>query len=156
MYSNAGGARLSEKCSRVFARVRRDAAQFAFLIEMPSIVQLRHVAEVNAGDGANPSPLESFHRRRHELAGWREKNGRIHFGGKIAEIGARSCRAHLFSLADVILAASYDLNFVTAMKRELKDDPGRAAEPDEKQSPFLRDSRTLERAIPDQAAAEQR
>ena len=75
---------------------------------------------------------------------------------EIAEIGARPRRAHLFRLADVILAASYDLDFVTAMKRDLKDDARRAAEPDEEQSSLLGHRRSLERAIPDQAAAEQR
>ena len=156
MQSNTSRARFGEEGASVIARVRRNAAQLAFLVKVPIVVESRHVAEMDAGDGADSSAIESFQSRRDETAGRSEENRRIHFAGEITEIVSRPSRAKFFRLANVILAARDDMDFVTAVKRDLNDDVGRAAEPNEEQPALLRHFGPLERAISDQAAAEQR
>ena len=48
------------------------------------------------------------------------------------------------------------MDFVSAMQRDLNDNVGGTAEANEEQSSLLRHGRSLERAISDQAAAEER
>src|SRR4029077_2076573 len=42
----------------VLASIGGYATQFTFLVEMPAVVEARHVTEMNAGDGASPAAIE--------------------------------------------------------------------------------------------------
>src|SRR5206468_4684961 len=108
------------------------ATQFTFLVEMPAVVEARHVTEMNAGDGASPAAIERLQCRRDELSGRSGEHRPIGLAGQVSEIGARPRRAQLTRLPDVILAAGDHRYLVPAVQRDLDDDVRRTAEADQK------------------------
>src|SRR5579875_122061 len=61
----------------VCAGVGGDALQRLFLKELASVVERRHVAQVDAGDGERPSPVERLERDRHEVSDGGENYGGV-------------------------------------------------------------------------------
>ena len=107
------------------------ATQFTLLVKMPAVVEARHVAEMNAGDGADPAPIECFQCWRDELAGWREENCAVRLARQVAKIAARPRRAQLTGLPHMILAAGDDPYVVSPVQRNLDDDMRRTTEADQ-------------------------
>jgi len=122
---------LGEERADVLASIGGHATQFTLLVKMLTVVEARHVTEMNAGNGANPAAIECFQCRRDEFAGWREEHCPIRLAGQTSKIAARPRRAQLTRLPDVVLAAGDDPYVVPVVQCDLDDDMRRTAEADQ-------------------------
>ena len=133
-----------------------DTAQGALFEEVTLVVEDRHVAEIDAGDGQCAAAVQTGEGRWHQRTDRREEDGGIkRFRGR--RIGfARACRTELEGERTSLGRPGHDVDAHPAGQRDLRREMRRSAEAVDAEAPAVGHLGAAQSAVADDAGAQER
>ena len=147
---------MREELLAVGAGVGRDAAQPAFVEEIPLVVQRRDVGDPDAGRGDRPTTIERAKRDRHELPRRREHDRTVERLRRLVHRLPDRVAAQLDRQPPVVLAAGQHVHAQALGQGHLRRQVGRAAEPVDAQPSAGGHLRQPQRPVADDPRTQQR